>query len=42
MHGQAVLASTSIGQDLAETDRVKVVCLPTTSVDASIRTLLSD
>jgi hypothetical protein len=42
MHGQALLASTSIGQELAETDRVKVVCVPTTSVDASLRTLLSD
>ena len=26
MHGQAYLAGTSIGQDLRENDRVKIVC----------------
>jgi hypothetical protein len=27
MHGEAFLAGTSIGQDLAEDERVKVVCV---------------
>jgi hypothetical protein len=26
MHGQAYVAETAIGRDLAETDRIKVVC----------------
>src|ERR1700730_8659370 len=29
MHGEAFLAGTSIGQDLAEDERVKVVCVRT-------------
>jgi hypothetical protein len=28
MHGEAFVAGTSIGQDLAENERVKVVCVP--------------
>jgi hypothetical protein len=37
MHGQAYLAETSIGQELGENDRVKVVCTRSGSVDAAIR-----
>jgi len=37
MHGQAYLAETSIGQELGENDRVKVVCTRSESVDAAIR-----
>jgi hypothetical protein len=36
MHGQAYLAATTLGQDLADHERVKVVCVrsrPTTTVD---------
>jgi len=28
MHGEAFVAGTSIGQELAENERVKVVCVP--------------
>jgi hypothetical protein len=37
MRGQAYLAETSIGQELGENDRVKVVCARSESVDAAIR-----
>jgi len=37
MHGQAYLAETSIGQELGENDRVKIVCTRSESVDAAIR-----
>ena len=36
MHGQAYLAQTSIGQELGIDDRVKVVCVRSETVDASI------
>jgi hypothetical protein len=36
MHGQAYLAQTSIGQELDINDRVKVVCVRSETVDASI------
>ena len=36
MHGQAHLAETSIGQELGDNDRVKVVCARTEPIDASI------
>jgi hypothetical protein len=36
MHGQAYLAQTSIGQELGINDRVKVVCVRSETVDASI------
>jgi hypothetical protein len=36
MHGQAYLAQTSIGQELAVDDRVKVVCVRSETVDASL------
>ena len=39
MHGQAYLAETSIGQELGDNDRVKVVCARSETVDASIRLL---
>ena len=38
MHGQAYLADTSIGRDLTENERVKVVCIRTAS--APVLTLL--
>jgi hypothetical protein len=33
MHGQAYLAETSLGRDLTENERVKVVCVRTASAD---------
>lgn len=39
MHGQAYLADTSIGRDLGDDDRVKVVCARSESVNASVRQL---
>jgi hypothetical protein len=39
MHGQAYLAQTSIGQELAENERVKVVCARSETIDASVRRL---
>jgi hypothetical protein len=36
MHGQAYLADTSIGQELGDDDRVKIVCARSETVDASI------
>jgi hypothetical protein len=35
MHGQAFLAETSVGRELGDDDRVKVVCVPSTKIDAS-------
>jgi len=35
MHGQAFLAGTSIGQDLGEHDRVKVICARSETINAS-------
>ena len=39
MHGQAYLAQTSIGEELGDNDRVKVVCARTEKVGASVRQL---
>jgi hypothetical protein len=39
MHGQAYLAHTSIGEELGENDRVKVICMGSESIDASVPTL---
>jgi len=39
LHGQAYLAQTSIGQELGEDERVKVVCARSDMIDASIRRL---
>lgn len=37
MHGQAYLAETSLGRDLAENERVKIVCVrATASLPATI------
>ena len=36
MHGQAYLAQTSVGQELTVDDRVKVVCVRSETVDASV------
>src|SRR5262245_17626422 len=36
MHGQAYLAQTSIGQELGDGDRVKVICARSETVAASI------
>jgi hypothetical protein len=38
MHGQAYLAETSLGRDLTENERVKVVCVR--SASAPVPTLL--
>jgi len=38
MHGQAFLAQTSIGQEMGENDRVKVVCVRSETVDTALRT----
>jgi hypothetical protein len=35
MHGQAYLAETSIGRELTENERVKVVCVRTTALPAT-------
>ncbi len=37
MHGQAYLAQTSVGQELGDDERVKVVCARTETIDASLR-----
>ena len=39
VHGQAYLAQTSIGQELGQDERVRVVCARSETVDASIRRL---
>src|SRR5262252_1454465 len=39
VHGQAYLAQTSIGQELGDDERVKVVCARSDLIDASIRRL---
>jgi len=39
MHGQAYLAQTSIGQEIGDDERVKVVCARSDLIDASIRRL---
>jgi hypothetical protein len=39
VHGQAYLAQTSIGQELGDDERVKVVCARNDMIDASIRRL---
>jgi hypothetical protein len=39
VHGQAYLAQTSIGQEIGEDERVKVVCARSDLIDASIRRL---
>jgi hypothetical protein len=36
MHGQAYLAQTSIGEGLGANDRVKIVCVRSETVDASV------
>jgi hypothetical protein len=37
MYGQAYLAETEIGRQLAEDERLKVVCAPRSKVVASVR-----
>ena len=39
MHGQAYLAQTTMGRELGEDERVKVVCARGEMIDASIRRL---
>jgi hypothetical protein len=39
MHGPAYLAQTSIGQELGENDRVKIVCVQSTTIDPSVPTV---
>jgi hypothetical protein len=39
LYGQAYLAQTSIGQELGDDERVKVVCARSELIDASIRRL---
>jgi len=39
MNGQAYLAETSIGQEIAENERVKVVCARSEIIGASVRQL---
>ncbi len=36
MHGEAYIAETSLGQDLAADERVKVVCAPTNRAAALV------
>jgi hypothetical protein len=35
MHGQAYLAATSLGRDLGDDDRIKIICVQTESASAS-------
>jgi hypothetical protein len=37
MHGQAYLAGTSIGQELADNERVKIICARSEAIDAAVR-----
>lgn len=39
LHGQAFLAQTSIGRDLRDTDRVKIVCARSSKVSAKAKPL---
>jgi hypothetical protein len=36
MHGQAYLAQTSIGRELADNERVKIFCVRSETIDGSI------
>ena len=36
MHGQAYLAQTSIGRELADNERVKVFCVRSETIDGSV------
>jgi len=36
LHGQAYIAETSIGQELGDNDRIKIVCARKETVDASV------
>lgn len=37
MHGQAYLAGTSIGQELADNERIKIICARSETIDAAVR-----
>jgi hypothetical protein len=37
LHGQAFVAQTSIGRELGETDRIKIVCARSTRASAEIK-----
>jgi hypothetical protein len=37
MHGQAYLAQTSVGQEIGDDERVKVVCARSETIDAAVR-----
>jgi hypothetical protein len=37
MHGQAYLAQTSVGQEIGDDERVKVVCARTETIDTAVR-----
>jgi hypothetical protein len=37
MHAQAYVAGTSLGQDLSSKDRVKIICVRSETVPASIQ-----
>jgi len=39
MHGQAYLAQSSVGQELGQNDRVKLVCTQSKAVDAAIQAI---
>jgi hypothetical protein len=40
IQGQALLAATSLGQELADDDRIKIVCKRSETIDASMRRLI--
>ena len=42
MQGQAYLAQTAIARNLAQTETVKIVCMPTERVDKATRLLSED
>lgn len=42
MHGQAFFAETEIGRTLSAGDLVKIICVPTSSINASIQMRKAD
>jgi hypothetical protein len=42
LHGQAYVAETAIGRNLADGDRVKVICMQQREVDEAIARLQAD
>jgi hypothetical protein len=41
MHGQAYLAQSSLGQELGENERVKIICAKSNTIEPFVRTLMN-